>query len=135
MSIKFKSVERVNPRDLTLPSKYYAQIINGDDISFDEFAELISKVSSLNYGEVLGALGTLIEIIEMQLRHGRQVHLNSLGTFYLTLISNSKDTAEELTSDDIRGARIRFRPGKRLKKMINNLDYYKISENGNGQAS
>jgi hypothetical protein len=59
MSVKFKSVERVNPRDLTLPKKYYAQIINGDDVSFDELAGLISKVSSLNYGEVLGVLGTL----------------------------------------------------------------------------
>jgi predicted histone-like DNA-binding protein len=90
MSVKFKSVERVNPRDLTLPKKYYAQIINGDDVSFDELAGLISKVSSLNYGEVLGVLGTLIEIIEMQLQHGRQVHLNSLGTIYLTLISEGR---------------------------------------------
>ena len=135
MSIKFKSAERVNPRDLTLPRKYYAQIINGDDVSFDELAELISKVSSLNYGEVLGALGTLIEIIEMQLQHGRQVHLNSLGTFFLTLQSDGKDSADELTSDDIHGARIRFRPGKRLKKVVNNLDFFKVSENGNGQAT
>jgi hypothetical protein len=39
-------------------------------VSFDELAGLISKVSSLNYGEVLGVPGTLIEIIEMQLPHG-----------------------------------------------------------------
>jgi predicted histone-like DNA-binding protein len=135
MSVKFKSVERVNPKDLTLPRKFYAQIINGDDVSFDELAELISKVSSLNYGEVLGILGTLIEIIEMQLQYGRQVHLNSLGTFYLTLISDGKDTSDGLTSDDIQGARIRFRPGKRLKKLAKNLDYIKVSENVNGQAS
>ena len=131
MSVKFKSAERVNPRDLTLPRKFYAQIINGDDVSFDELADLISKVSNLNYGDVLGALGTLIEIIEIQLRHGRQVHLNSLGTFYLTLMSEGKDATEDLNSDNIKGARIRFRPGKRLKRMIRNLDYEKV----NGQAS
>jgi predicted histone-like DNA-binding protein len=135
MSVKFKSVERVNPRDLTLPKKYYAQIINGDDVSFDELAGLISKVSSLNYGEVLGVLGTLIEIIEMQLQHGRQVHLNSLGTFYLTLISEGQDISEDLTADQISGARIRFRPGKRLQKLAKNLDYFKVSMNVNGQAS
>ena len=134
MSVKFKSAERVNPRDLTLPRKFYAQIINGDDVSFDELAVLISKVSSLNYGEILGVLGTLIEIIEMQLQYGRQVHLNSLGTFYLTLISGGQDAPDEFTSDDIHGARIRFRPGKRLKKLAKNLDYIKVSENGNGQA-
>jgi predicted histone-like DNA-binding protein len=131
MSVKFKSVERVNPRDLTLPRKFYAQIINGDDVSFDELAGLISKVSSL----VLGVLGTLIEIIEMQLQHGRLVHLNSLGTFYLTLISEGQDISEDLTADQISGARIRFRPGKRLKKLAKNLEYFKVSMNVNGQAS
>jgi predicted histone-like DNA-binding protein len=135
MSVKFKSAERVNPRDLTLPRKYYAQIINGDDVNFDELADLISKVSSLNYGEVLGVLGTLIEIIEMQLQYGRQVHLSNLGTFFLTLISEGMDSPDDLTSDQINGARIRFRPGKRLKKLTNNLDFIKIGENGNGQAS
>ena len=136
MSVKFKAMERVNPRDLTLPRKFYAKIKSGDDVSFEELADLISKVSNLNYGEVLGALGTLIEIIEIQLRHGRPVHLNTLGTFYLTLMSEGTDTAENLTSDNIKGSRIRFRPGKRLKKVIRNLEYEKVSEaNGNGQAA
>ena len=133
--VRFKSSERVDPRDVTLPKKFYAQIINGDDVNFDELADLISKVSNFNYGEVLGALGTLIEIIEMQLRHGRQVHLSTLGTFYLTLKSNPKENGEELTADQITGARIRFRPGKRLKKMIKTLDYEKVNVNGNGQAA
>lgn len=136
MSVRFKSAERVDPRDLTLPKKFYAQIINGDDVTFDELADLISKVSNLNYGEVLGALGTLIEIIEMQLRHGRQVHLSTLGTFFLTLRSEGKVTEEEMTSDQIAGARIRFRPGKRLKKMIKTLDFEKVSSvNGNGHPA
>jgi hypothetical protein len=85
MSVRFKSAERVDPRDLTLPKKFYAQIINGDDVTFDELADLISKVSNLNYGEVLGALGTLIEIIEMQLRHGRQVHLSTPWALFSSL--------------------------------------------------
>lgn len=136
MSVKFKSVERVNPRDLTLPKKFYAKLKTGEDVSFEELADLISKVSNLNYGEVMGAMGTLIEIIEMQLRHGRPVRLNTLGTFYLTLHSAGFDTDEELSSDGIKKANIRFRPGKRLKKMIQTLDYVKVNdENGNGQAA
>ena len=134
--VHFKSAGRVDPRDLTLPKKYYPQIIFGDDISFDELADLISKVSNLNYGEVLGALGTFIEIIEMQLRHGRQVRLSTLGTFYLTLRSKGKDAEDEVTADQITGARIRFRPGKRLKKMIKTLDYEKVHlNNGNNSEA
>jgi hypothetical protein len=51
------------------------------------------------------------------------------------LRSEGKDTGEEMTSDQISGARIRFRPGKRLKKLAKNLDYFKVSMNVNGQAS
>lgn len=79
----------------------------------------------------------MIEIIELQLKHGQPVRLNTLGTFYLTLTSNGKDTEEELSSDDIKKARIRFRPGKRLQKMIRNLEFEKVSNgaNDNGQAA
>jgi predicted histone-like DNA-binding protein len=136
MSVKFKEVERVNPRDLTLPKKKYAILKSGDDVNFEELAEEISKVSSLNYGEVMGALGTLIVFIEIQLRHGRPVRLSTLGTFYLSLNSEGVDTDEELTSDAIKKANIRFRPGKRLKKLTRNLDYVKVHDvNGNGQAA
>lgn len=137
MSVKFKAMERVNPRDLTLPRKFYASLKSGDDVSFEELSDLISKVSNLNYGQVLGALGSFIEIIEIQLKHGRPVRLNTLGTFYLTLTSNGTDTKEELSADDIKKARIRFRPGKRLQKTIRNLEYEKVNDgtNGNGQAA
>ena len=136
MSVKFKAVERVNPRDLTLPKKFYAKLKSGDDVSFEELAEEISKVSSLNYGEVMGALGTFIVFIEIQLSHGRPVRLSTLGTFYLSLNSEGVDTEEELTSEAIKKAHIRFRPGKRLKKLTRNLDYVKVSETKDkGQAA
>ena len=136
MSVKFKAVERVNPRDLTLPKRFYAKLKRGDDVSFEELAEEISKVSSLNYGEVMGALGTFIVFIEIHLSHGRPVRLSTLGTFYLSLNSEGVDTEEELTSDAIKKAHIRFRPGKRLKKLARNLDYVKVHDvNGNGQAA
>ena len=136
MSVKFKAVERVNPRDLTLPKKKYAILKSGDDVNFEELAEEISKVSNLNYGEVMGALGTLVVFIEIQLRHGRAVRLSTLGTLYLTLSSEGVDADEELTSEAIKKAHIRFRPGKRLKKLTRTLDYVKVHDvNGNGQAA
>jgi hypothetical protein len=79
--------------------------------------------------------GTLIEFIEMQLPHGYQVHINFLRTFCPTLISEGQDTPDALPSERISGAGIRFRPGKRLKKLAKNLDYFKVSMNVNGQAS
>ena len=136
MSVKFKEVERVNPRDLNLPKKKYAKLKSGDNVNFEELAEEISKVSSLNYGEVMGALGTLIVFIEIQLSHGRAVRLSTLGTLYLTLSSEGVNVDEELTSDAIKKAHIRFRPGKRLKKLARTLDFVKVHDvNNNGKAS
>ncbi len=100
----------------------------GDNVSFDNLAQLISKMSSLNYGSVVGTLGTLMEVIQLQLTHGRQVKLGDLGTLYLTLSGEGKDTPEELSSSDIKKSTIRFRPGNRLKKTIKTLDYEKVSE-------
>ena len=132
MSVKFKVTERVNPRDLSLPRKFYARIINGDDINFTELSQLISKVSNLNYGTVVGTLATLIEVIELQLVHGRQVRLSDLGTFYLTLSSEGVDSPEEFRSDLIKKASIRFRPGNRLTKLVKTLDYQKVDD-GSGE--
>jgi hypothetical protein len=53
-------MERINPRSLTLQKKFYARLKSGVDVSFEELADLISKVSNLNLGEVLEASSTLI---------------------------------------------------------------------------
>jgi len=135
MSVNFKLVERPNPRDLTLPKKYYASIVKGDDITFDELAQLISKVSNLNYGSVVGTLATLIEVIELQLIHGRTVKLNNLGALFLTLSSEGTEKVADFTSENIKKATLRFRPGKRLKKLVKNLDYNKVSNGVSGEES
>ncbi|MBU2913667.1 MULTISPECIES: HU family DNA-binding protein [Reichenbachiella] len=123
MSVTYKVTERVDPRDLTLPKKFYARIINGDDVNFEELASIISKVSNLNYGSVVGTLATLIEVIEMQLVHGRQVRLSNLGTFFMTLNSDGVESQEDFRVSNIKNARIRFRPGPRLKRLMRNLDF------------
>ena len=127
MSVNYKLMERPDPRDFTLPRKYYAKIINGDNITFEELAQVIAKVSNLNYGSVVGTLATLLEVIELQLIHGRQVKLNDLGTFYLTLSSKGVEKPEDFSSENIRKAAIRFRPGPRLRKLVRNLDFEKVS--------
>ena len=134
MSVNYKVVERGNPKDLTLPKKYYASIVKGDDITFDELAQLISKVSNLNYGSVVGTLATLMEVIELQLIHGRTVKLNNLGSLFLTLSSEGTEKAGDFTSENIKKATLRFRPGKRLKKLVKNLDYHKASNGVSSEA-
>ena len=125
MSVNYRLVERPNPRNLALPKKHYASIVYGDDVSFSELAQLICKVSNLNYGTVVETLATLIEVIELPLIHGRQVRLSDLGTFFLTISSEGVDDQTSFTSAHIRKAALRFRPGSRLRQLVRNLKFEK----------
>ena len=48
MSVKYRLIERVDPRDLTLPRKFYAQIKNGDDVKINDLIELLAQFSTVN---------------------------------------------------------------------------------------
>lgn len=125
MAVKYIPAAKIDPADPGKPPMFYAKPKGGNKIQFEEIVELIIKISNLNYGQVLGALGSFMEVIEMELRQGREVELSSIGTFFLTLQSEGVNQPEELLSEHIKKARIRFRPGKRLKKMTNSLEYQK----------
>ena len=130
MSVKYRIVERVDPRDPTLPKKYYAQVKNGDDVKFHDLVDLISQFSTVNYGDVHGVIQTLIQVIPHELNYGRQIHLGDFGTFFLTIKSDGKETEDEFFNSDIKNARIRFRPGASIKKMLRTLDFEKAAPPG-----
>lgn len=123
MAVKYIPAARIDPANPEKPPLYYAKPKGGNKIQFEEIVELIIKISNLNYGQVLGALGSFMEVIEMELKQGREVELSSIGTFFLTLQSEGVNQPDELHTEHIKRARIRFRPRERLKKMTSKLDY------------
>ena len=125
MPVRYKTVARIDPADKTKAPKYYAQLVPGQDVDLEELAERISKFSSYNYGTTLGFLGTLVEVLEMELKNGRAVRLGDLGTVYLTLSSNAKDHPEEMKDKDITDAKVKLRPSSRFKKLHRQLTYAK----------
>ena len=125
MAVKYVSAAKIDPGNPEKPPKYYAKPRGGRKVKFEELVDLISKVSSLNYGQIVGALGAFMEVITVELQQGREVELESIGTFYLTLQSQGVEHPDLLNSGHIERARIRFRPGKRLKKMTRSLHYVK----------
>ena len=127
MSVKFGSVQRGNPRDLTAPKQYYAILERGDDVSFDELIKFIGEMSGINEPYIVAVMRTLEKVIIEQLSHGRYVHLGRLGTFYLSLSSRGVEHEEDLSSRDIRSMRIRFRPGKVLTDATKGFTLHKAS--------
>ena len=60
-----------------------------------------------------------------ELGQGRIVRLGSLGNFQVGKSSEGKEKDTEVSSSAITKTRIRFRPGKKLRSMLNDLSYKK----------
>lgn len=126
--IKIKSVEKVNPRDLQAPRKHYAQYVVTDIVDMQEMSELISENSSLMPEDIAGVLIALERNIIRALKNGRMVRMGTLGTFRLSINSEGVETAEEVSSTNIRKANVKFRAGKGISTMLKNLTYKKIDQ-------
>jgi hypothetical protein len=59
--------------------------------------------------------------------HQIPVKLGSLGNFQVSISSEGKVTPEEVSATDVTKSRILFRPGKKLRNLLGNLNYLKAS--------
>lgn len=130
MFIKYHLIGRVDPRDPALPKKFYAHIANGEEITFDDLLQLVSQNISLHEGDIYGVLRTLLNVMMTQLKCGKPVVLRDFGTFYMTINSDGAATEDAFVDRDIRQARIRFRPGAGLKKMLKTLHFEQVAPPG-----
>jgi predicted histone-like DNA-binding protein len=125
MPIKYKALPRKNPRDLLAPEKFYAAGIADGDVDLDRLAELIPYQCTVTASDCYAVLLSLEHNIIGELGQGRIVKLGRLGNFQLGISSERKETAPELSASAIKKSRILFRPGKRLRSMLNELSYRK----------
>lgn len=126
MGIHYKSLQRANPQDRTLPEKFYAAVVKNGSSDFETLAEMISEQSSLSSTDCLAVLNILEINIERELRQGRIVRLGKLGNFQISISSKGFATDTEVTSEGITNARVLFRPAPRLKKALKNLSFNRV---------
>ena len=127
MAMKFNTQSRKNPQDLTAPEKYYAAAISNGETDMESLAEMIAYQSTLTDTDCYAVLRSLEHNIINELKQGRIVKLGSLGNFQVSISSEGKVTPEEVTSTDVTKSRIIFRPGKKLRNLLGNLNYLKAS--------
>ncbi|MCM2302199.1 MAG: HU family DNA-binding protein [Flavobacteriaceae bacterium] len=125
MSIKFKTVQRVNPQDTTAPKKHYAKATNASITDLSELAELVALNSSMSKPDCYAVLMGLETFVFRELSRGRNVRLGELGTYKISLSAEGKETEDEVVATSIKKARINFTPGQGLKNMLNTLVYKK----------
>jgi len=121
--IKYRVLPKKNPQDLAAPEKFYATAIADGEVDFEFLAEQIAYETTLTETDCIAVLLSLERNILRQLEQGKIVRVGRLGSFNVTLKSSGKDTLEEVTATDIVKGRVRFRSGKKLSKMTNELRF------------
>ncbi len=127
MSIKYRSLQRVNPQDITATKKYYAAVVANGSVDFETLAEQISEQCTVTETDCLAVLNVLEQNIVRELGQGRIVRLGKLGNFQVSLSSEGFATAEEVSAAGITNSRIIFRPAKKLRNLLKNLTFSKAS--------
>ena len=125
MAIKFKPQSRKNPQDLTAPEKFYAAAVADGNVDLDRLAELISYQCTVTETDCYAVLMALEHNIIGELKQGRIVKLGRLGNFQVGISSTGSDTAAEVSATSITKSRILFRPGKKLRTMLDGVSFKK----------
>lgn len=123
--LKFKTVERVNPRDITAVKKHYALVVSEGSTNLKELSEIVATQCTVSPADCYAVLIALEGNIIRELKNGRIVHLGNLGSYRISVSSEGKDTADEVVQTSIKKAKVLFRPGLDLRNMLKTLTYKK----------
>jgi predicted histone-like DNA-binding protein len=127
MSIQIKSVERGQPGVAGGGAKkFYASPVHDREISLDGLTKAIEKTSTVNGADIRAVLYAMVEEAVNGLSDGRIIRLGDLGSLRITLNSEGKDTAEEVTATSVKKAGVIFTPGKKLQEMLKSAKYTKV---------
>lgn len=127
MTVYYKPVKIKTPLSKDgKKEKYYPRVANRKKEDLRGIAERISEISSFNRSDVVGVLEAFTQLIPQLLKDNTSVELGELGTFSLHISAEGVDSEELVTRYRIKKSNIAFRPSKRLKESMVNIDYRKV---------
>jgi predicted histone-like DNA-binding protein len=121
--VKLTIVERPNPQDRAAVNKFYAQAIATGTTDLERLAYLVSHQSTVREADCYAVLLSLLHNVADELAQGKIVKLDKLGSFQIGVNSEGVATKEELSTSAVKKAHINFRPDKRLRKVLKNVDF------------
>ena len=126
MAIQIKTVERGQPGVAGGGAKkYYASPVHGREITLDGLTKGIEKTSTVSGADIRAVLYAMVEEAVIGLSEGRIVRLGELGSLRITLSSEGKDKAEDVTASAVKKAGVIFTPGTKLKEMLKGAKFTK----------
>jgi predicted histone-like DNA-binding protein len=126
MAIPFKVIKKGNPLKPKENEQYYAKAIGNGAVDFEMLTNILAEKSRLHKADCFKILSLLEETINQQLKNGKIVRLGTIGSFQVGITSSGADTASKIKSSAIKNAKVNFRAGKSLQKMLKELEYEKV---------
>jgi predicted histone-like DNA-binding protein len=121
--MKYKIVERSNPRKLDEKKKQYANPVNAGSLSLKEMAKDIAGRSSLTRGDIENVLSNFLDELPTYLKIGMSVKLGDFGTMRLSLKSEGVELDKKFDASHIKGVKIIFTPSSELKKNLEDIKF------------
>lgn len=98
--------------------KFFLRLYPVRPLEFDDMARLIAERTTLTEHEVQFALGELQDIIVENIRLGRGVKLDKLGSIHPSLSSKAVDSLKEINLSTVKKLRLIYKPSVRIKKAL-----------------
>ena len=128
MSVTYKVIQRGEPGIVGGGTmKYYASANSNRAVDIEELTKTIEKISTVSGADILAVLYSLVDVAVDKLANGNIVRLGNLGSLRITLKSSGYANADNVNASAIKGNRVVFTPGKKLKEMQKVLTYHKES--------
>lgn len=129
MAINFRVIERGEPGVTGGgDKKFYALAAGSGEVSLDDLTHIIEKISTVSGADIRAVLYAMVDAMIMNLEQGKIVRLGDLGSLRVSLSSEGRENADDVTSAAIKGAKTVFVPGRNLKDMLKTLKYKKLDE-------
>ncbi len=128
MAILYVACKKVFKIAGKLKSLYYIvpKALQKKGVTEREIGERIALKSSLTAGDVVSTLIQLPKEIADELKMGRTVTFEGLGTFYVAVSSEGAETPEECTPRTIRSHRVCFRADEKLKQYMADCKFERL---------
>jgi len=127
MAIGFKIIERGQPGVAGGGvKKFYAIPVMDGEMSLAELTKAIEKICTVSGADIRAVLYSLVDVAVDNLANGTIVRLGDLGSIRVSLNSEGKTTAQEVTASAIKNTSAIFTPGTRIKEMLANAKFQKV---------
>ena len=121
--VTIKSIERPNPQDRTVGKKFYVQAVSKGTTDLERLAYLVSHQSTVREADCYAVLLSLLHNIMDELKQGRIVKLDKLGSFRIGVHSEGVETLEEVSNFLVKKCHVNFRPDTRMREMLETVKF------------